>query len=388
MVSRRSDLTRPAFANCVVSLAMFLWLLRESGSLLDRLSAAASGDSRVFLTGRIAAATVTAFVVALLFGPPVIRWLQTRFRERIDSASDALNMLHASKNATPTMGGVFLIAAVVASGLLWGDLQNGAVLVALAAATGFCAIGAVDDWIKLSSQRRGLTVRQKLLAQILVAAAAGVALYHQQLGLPQGVELSLPVGGLGIWLGASFPLWATFVIVGSSNAVNLTDGLDGLAGGCAVLTSTAMAGLCYLAGHAVWTDYLGVPFLPHAGELAVVLGALTGAMLGFLWFNCYPAQIFMGDAGSLPVGALLGIAALVSRQEVLLAIAGGIFVIETLSVLAQVSWFRMTGRRLIACSPLHNHFILKGQHELKVVVRFWIGSALCAVVALALLKIR
>src|SRR5690606_17524912 len=177
-------------------------------------------------------------------------------------------------------------------------------------------------------------------------------------------------------------------IVGSSNAVNLTDGLDGLAGGCAVLTAGAMAALCYIVGHAVWSEYLGVAHIVHAGELAVVLGALAGAMLGFLWFNCYPAQVFMGDAGSLPIGALLGVAALATRQEALLVIAGGVFVLETVSVILQIGWYRLTGRRLIACSPLHNHFVLSGQHELKVVVRFWIGSAVCAVLALAFLKVR
>ncbi|HEX6985742.1 MAG TPA: phospho-N-acetylmuramoyl-pentapeptide-transferase [Planctomycetaceae bacterium] len=367
---------------------MFLWLLRESGPLFDRVASATAGDSRVFLTARIAAATVTAFLAALLLGGPVIRWLGGRFRERVDSASERLNALHERKNATPTMGGLFVVAAVVASSTLWGDLTNGAVLLALAAAVAFCAIGAADDWIKLSTRKRGLTARQKLLGQTVVAAAVGLLLYGELARSPHGLELGLPIGSSAVWLGAAFPLWAVFVLVGSSNAVNLTDGLDGLAGGCAVLTAGAMAGLCYVAGHAVWAGYLGMPYVPQAGEVAVVLGALAGAMLGFLWFNCHPAQVFLGDAGSLPVGALLGFGALVSRQEVLLAVAGGVFVVETLSVIAQVGWFKLTGRRLIACSPLHNHFVLRGQHELKVVVRFWIGSAVCAAIAAALLKVR
>jgi phospho-N-acetylmuramoyl-pentapeptide-transferase len=367
---------------------MLLWLLRESGPLFDRVTAAAAGDSRVFLTGRIAAAALTAFLAALLFGAPAIHWLGHRFRERIDSASQRLDALHAGKNATPTMGGLFVIAATLTASLLWSDLTSPYVLLAVSAGIAFCAIGAADDWIKLSTSRRGLTVRQKLLAQMVVAGLLGLMLGTALAESPRGLALSLPIGGSGLWLGAAFPLWAALVLVGSSNAVNLTDGLDGLAGGCAVLPAAAMGGLCYVAGHAVWAAYLGIPFVAGAGETAVVLAALAGATLGFLWFNCHPAQVFMGDAGSLPIGALLGFGALVARQEVLLVVAGGVFVVETLSVVAQVGWFRLTGRRLIACSPLHNHFVLSGHHELTVVVRFWIGSALCVAIALALLKVR
>lgn len=367
---------------------MFLWLLRESGSLFDRLNAVAAGDSRIYLTGRIAAATVTAFVAAVVLGRPVIRLLSERFRERVDSASSALNALHAGKNATPTMGGVFVIAAVVVSSLLWCDLSNRMVLLAMTAAVAFCTLGAVDDWIKSTSPRRGLTVWQKLLAQIVVAAGAGMLLASENLAVGGAPALTAPFGSQILWLGATFPVWAAFVMIGSSNAVNLTDGLDGLAGGCAVMTAAAMAALCYVAGHAVWAEYLDVPFVPHAGEVAVVLGALAGGMLGFLWFNCHPAEVFLGDAGSLPVGAVLAFGALVARQELLLAVAGGVFVVETLSVIAQVGWFRLTRRRLIACSPLHNHFVLTGHHELKIVVRFWIGSAVCAAIALSLLKVR
>lgn len=367
---------------------MFLWLLRNSDSLLEGVSASASGDSRAFLAGRVAAATVTAFLAALLLGRPVIRWLGRRFRERVESASQRLDALHAGKNATPTMGGVFVVAAVLLACFVWADLKNPLVLLAIAVAAGYGLIGAADDWIKARSKRRGLTVRQKFAAQVAIGAVVACVLWREFAAVPNGLSLHWPVGGHAAWLGAAFPLWGMLVLVGSSNAVNLTDGLDGLAGGCGVLTTGAMAGLCYVAGNAVWSDYFGVPFVPGAGEVAVALGALGGAMLGFLWFNCYPAQVFMGDAGSLPIGALLGFGALVSRQEALLAIAGGVFVVETLSVIAQVGWFRMTGRRLIACSPLHNHFVLTGHHELKVVVRFWIGSAVLAVLALASLKVR
>src|SRR6185436_10279542 len=189
-------------------------------------------------------------------------------------------------------------------------------------------------------------------------------------------------------LGVGFILWSTFVLVGSSNAVNLTDGLDGLAGGCMVFAGSAFVALTYLAGHKVMAEYLSIPYIPGTGELSIVLGATVGAVLGFLWFNCYPAEVFMGDTGSLPLGALIGLAALVSRQEVLLLIVGGVFVVETLSVIAQVGWFRYRGTRLIACSPLHNHFLFRGQHEMKIVVRFWIVAALLAIIGIASLKIR
>jgi phospho-N-acetylmuramoyl-pentapeptide-transferase len=178
------------------------------------------------------------------------------------------------------------------------------------------------------------------------------------------------------------------VVVGSTNAVNLTDGLDGLASGCLIFSGLTFVGLAYVAGHKVLADYLNIPFVSSSGELAVVLGAMAGAMLGFLWFNCHPAQVFMGDTGSLSLGSLLALGALATRQEILLVVCGGIFVIEALSVMAQVGWFRLTKKRLIACSPLHNHYLFNGQHEMKIVVRFWIGSALLSIMAVASLKIR
>jgi phospho-N-acetylmuramoyl-pentapeptide-transferase len=226
------------------------------------------------------------------------------------------------------------------------------------------------------------------LAQTILAAAIGAVLYWDRNGDPQGLDLIWPLGNHGAWLGGAFLVWSTLVLVGSSNAVNLTDGLDGLAGGCTVFAGSAFVALTYLAGHRTMADYLGIPFVSGCGELSVVMGALVGAMLGFLWFNCYPAQVFMGDTGSLPVGAVLALAALVAHQEVLLAIVGGVFVLETLSVIGQVGWFKLTGNRLIACSPLHNHYLFRGQHEIKIVVRFWIGSALLAILGVASLKVR
>jgi phospho-N-acetylmuramoyl-pentapeptide-transferase len=367
---------------------MLVWLVNLFGPMLREMERHLSGDSHVFLTARTALASVAAFVMALSLGPFAIRWLQSRFRERIDSASKRLNEIQSVKQSTPTMGGIFIVASIVIATVICGDLENRYVQLALATAIGFGALGAADDWIKLNTRRNGLSVRQKLAAQFLLAAAIGLVLYVERRNVPGGLELHWPIGNHAVWLGGAFLAWSTLVLVGTSNAVNLTDGLDGLAGGCTVFAGSAFVALTYLAGHKTMADYLGIPFISGCGELSVVIGAMVGAMLGFLWFNCYPAQVFMGDTGSLPIGALLALAALVSRQEILLAVVGGIFVIETLSVLAQVSWFKLTGKRIIACSPLHNHYLFRGQHEIKIVVRFWIGSAVLAIIGVASLKLR
>ena len=367
---------------------MLVWLLNQFAPLLKGMELATGGDSRVFLTARTALASVASFLTAMFLGPAAIRWLQARFRERIDSGSERLNELQAGKTSTPTMGGLFVVGAVVIAVLACADLSNRYVQLALLASVGFAGIGAADDWIKLRTSRNGLTIRQKLLAQTALALVVSTVLYLEQLDKPHGLELIWPIGGAGLALGAGFIAWSVLVLVGSSNAVNLTDGLDGLASGCTIFAGAAFVALTYLAGHHVLADYLGIPFMPGAGELSVVMAALVGAVLGFLWFNCYPAQVFMGDTGSLTIGGLLALAALATRQEVLLVVVGGVFVIETVSVILQVGWFRLTGARLIACSPLHNHFLFKGQHEIKIVVRFWIGSALLAIVAVASLKIR
>ncbi len=367
---------------------MLTWLIQRFAPLQEQMTAHAAGDSRVFLTARTAAATVTAFLAAIVWGPVAIRFLRKHFRERIDSASSRLNDLHAGKSNTPTMGGLFIVGSILASVLLWGDLGSSYVQIAIFVMVAFAAVGAIDDWIKQATSRRGLGVRQKLALQIGISLVTGYWLYNVQRTQPHGVDLVCPFGDGSLSLGGGFVLWTMLVIVGSSNGVNLTDGLDGLASGCMVFAGTAFVALTYLAGHAVMAGYLNIPHIGGSGELTIVLGAMVGAMLGFLWFNCYPAEVFMGDAGSLPLGALLGLAALVTRQEAMLILIGGVFVIETLSVIAQVGWFRMTGSRLIACSPLHNHFVFRGHPEHKIVVRFWIGSALLAMTAVASLKIR
>lgn len=354
---------------------MLIWLLQELGPVWR-------------LTARTALASVTAFLLALLLGPVAIRWLKARFRERVASASARLNEIQASKNATPTMGGLFILGAVLVSVLLWGDLSSRYVQLGLLTALGFGALGAADDWIKLSSSRNGLTVRQKLAGQFVIGGILGSLLYAHHRSLPLGLSLTWPFGEFHVPLGIGFVLWSAFVLVAMTNAVNLTDGLDGLAGGCTVFAGSAFVALTYLAGHKVMAEYLRIPHIAGAGDLSVVLGATVGAVLGFLWFNCHPAQVFMGDTGSLPLGGLFGLAALVTRQEVLLLIVGGIFVAETLSVVVQVFWFRRTGKRILACSPLHNHFLFRGHHEMKIVVRFWIVAALLAIIGIASLKIR
>ncbi|MCA9070474.1 MAG: phospho-N-acetylmuramoyl-pentapeptide-transferase [Planctomycetaceae bacterium] len=367
---------------------MFYWFIKEYGALLEHLELHSSGDSRVFLTARIALASLTSFALALGFGPVAIRWLKERYQERIDSASERLNELHASKSSTPTMGGLFIVLSIVVATLLWGNLSNSLVLLALFVVLSFSMLGAVDDWIKLRTKQNGLRVRQKFVGQIVLSLVMSLGLYFIHRESHETLGIVWPIKNYVIPLGVGYVCWSIVVCVSTSNAVNLTDGLDGLAGGCLVFSGLTFVGLSYVAGHAVIADYVSIPFVPECGELAVVLGAMVGAMLGFLWFNCYPAQVFMGDTGSLSIGALLALGALASRQEILLLICGGMFVVEALSVILQVGWFRMTRKRLIACSPLHNHYLFKGQHEMKIVVRFWIGSALLSIMAIASLKIR
>jgi phospho-N-acetylmuramoyl-pentapeptide-transferase len=368
---------------------MLYWWLQSAALRSSEMATADTGDSPVFLTARIAAAALTSFVAALVFGPLAIRWLRSKkLGERIVSASTRLNELHAGKQNTPTMGGLFIVAAILASTALWADLGNRYVQLAMAVTAGFAVLGGADDWIKLRTSRRGMSARGKLVGQIgLALLASGWLLWIQQ-GKPLGDCLVSPIGTASVSLGVGYLAWAAFVMVGSSNAVNLTDGLDGLAPGSIVFTGAAMTGLTYLAGHRVLAEYLVIPHFAGVGELAVIIGALIGAAMGFLWFNCHPAEVFMGDTGSLPLGALLGLVAMAIKQEFVFAVVGGIFVAETMSVLLQVGIRRMTGKRILACSPLHHHFQFRGVPETKIVVRFWIVGALLAIAGLASLKLR
>ncbi len=367
---------------------MIYWLLSEFGSLFRQVANHSTGDSRVFLTARIALASVTSFLLAIGLGPIAISWLKRRFQERIDSASERLNQIQAPKASTPTMGGMFIVAAIVIATFLWANLANHFIQLALFVVIAFACLGALDDWIKLSTTRNGLTSRQKLFWQIGLSCLTAAGLYQLQTYNEEPLGIVWPVGNYVISLGILSIVWSAFVIVGALNAVNLTDGLDGLAGGCLIFAGLTFVGLTYITGHHALAGYLSIPYVNGCGELAVVLGAMVGAMLGFLWFNCYPAEVFMGDTGSLSLGALLAFGALASRHEMLLVVCGGIFVLEAISVIMQVGWFRLTKKRLIACSPLHNHYLFKGQHEMKIVVRFWIGSALLSIMAIASLKIR
>ena len=367
---------------------MLLWLLHHFGHLLEQVTLRTTGASRVFLTARIATSSVFAFLLSVVFGPIAIRWLKKRFRERIASASETLNQLHAAKQETPTMGGLFVMGAVVLSALLCADVGNTFVQLALFVIVSLTGIGGYDDWIKQRTKRNGLNARQKLVAQVLVATVAGYVLYVYHSSDGYGAAIIWPLGNIAFPIGMLFVAWAAFVIVGAANGVNLTDGLDGLVAGCTVFCGGALAGLAYLCGRTDMSSYLSIPHVAGCGELAVVLGALVGAMLGFLWFNCHPAEVFMGDAGSLPTGGLLALVALVSRQELLLTIFGGIFVAETISVIVQIAGFKLTGRRLLRCSPLHNHFVFRGDHETRIVTRFWIVSALLAIIGIATLKLR
>ncbi|HVC94148.1 MAG TPA: phospho-N-acetylmuramoyl-pentapeptide-transferase [Pirellulales bacterium] len=361
---------------------MLIWFLHHLAALgipawwSERIAAVDKSSPRALL------ASAASFTVALVMGPRLIAWLRCRFREPIVSDSPTLRQLHQAKHATPTMGGLFIVAGLLVGILVFADLTNRYVQVAALTAVGLAAVGVVDDLAKLRGRRNGLTIRGKLLGQTPIALAAAWLVYQQHARTTDGLLWNLP--GLGEFsLGAWFVPLAVVVIVGSSNAVNLTDGLDGLAGGCLILATGAMAVLVFAGGHAGLAEYLHVARIPQAGEMLVVAGGMTGGVLGFLWFNCHPAQVFMGDTGSLPLGGLLGLLAVIARQELLLAIVGGVFVAEAASVLLQIGWYRSTGRRLFRCAPLHHHFEFEGWPETQIVVRFWIASALCALVGLA-----
>ena len=361
---------------------MLLWFLNHLTALSPE---SLSGWAKI--TPRAAMAAGISFTVAVLLGPWWIAWLRRHFRESIKSDSAEVARLHRDKQSTPTMGGLFVVAALVASLLLFGDLYNGYMAPALVVAVGLTLVGIVDDLVKIRTAAKGIGVRSKFMAQLLVAGVAAVLLYQQQAAVPEGLLLRLPLVGTSLSLGLWFVPLAIIVIVGASNAVNLTDGLDGLAGGCLVAAVAAMTGLVYAAGHAEWAAYLGVPRIPHAGEMTVLAGGMIGGVLGFLWFNCHPAQVFLGNTGALPLGGLLGFLAVVARQELLLVIIAGVFVVEALSVMVQVGYYKWRRRRLLRCAPLHHHFQFLGWAENKIVVRFWIASSLCALLGAASLKL-
>ncbi|HET8763610.1 MAG TPA: phospho-N-acetylmuramoyl-pentapeptide-transferase [Rhodanobacter sp.] len=346
-----------------------------------------------YITFRSIMAALTALAITLLLGPAMIRELAVLKAGQVVRSDGPKT--HLSKAGTPTMGGVMILFAVTVASILWADLHNRYVWIVLAVMLTFGVIGFYDDYRKLVlKDSRGLASRWKYFWQSLFGLAAALFLYFTA---PHAVG-SLPVAETSLYvplfkhvvipLGGFFVVVTYFIIVGFSNAVNLTDGLDGLATMPTVLVSGALGVFAYLAGNRVFSDYLGIPAIPGAGELAIITGALAGAGLGFLWFNTYPAQVFMGDVGALAIGAALGCIAVIVRQEVVLLIMGGIFVLETASVMIQVASFKLTGRRVFRMAPIHHHFELKGWPEPRVIVRFWIISVVLVLVGLATLKVR
>ena len=348
----------------------------------------------LYVTFRAIAAAVTAFLLTLIFGNFIIRILiALKLGQPIRGAAEVhrLAELHGGKQGTPTMGGVMVIGSVFVSSLLWARLDNRFVWLVLFCMIYLGALGFADDYLKVTKKKSdGISGRIKLVFQIALALIVTAVFLSSPLLEVQARALYVPfvkspvIPNMG---------WFTFVffllvIVGSSNAVNLTDGLDGLAIGCTVTVAFAYALLSYAAGNFRIAEYLQVPFYPFAGELTVVCSALIGAGLGFLWFNCFPAKVFMGDTGSLSIGGMIGVVAICCKQELLLVVVGGVFVIEAVSVILQVMSFKLTGKRIFVMSPLHHHFELTGWKENTVIVRFWILSIIFALLGLATLKLR
>ena len=341
-----------------------------------------------YITFRTAMSAVTALAVALVLGPAMIRYLR---RAQIGQSIRAEGpKTHLTKAGTPTMGGLLILLAVVSATLLWMDLSNRFVWIALATLVGVGAVGFADDWTKVTRRRSlGLTGRGKLVPQFLVAIAVAFAIEQWAGHGAFSTVITFPfLKKLLLDLGVLYIPFVALVVVGSSNAVNLTDGLDGLATGAVGIAAGTYALLAYVTGNAVAARYLQIPFIPLSGELAVFCGALVGASLGFLWFNCHPADVFMGDVGALPLGAAIAAVAVMTKQEILLAIVGGLFVLEALSVIIQVASFKSTGKRVFKMAPLHHHFELMGWAESRVIIRFWILALFFAVLGLSTLKLR
>lgn len=340
-----------------------------------------------FITFRTIMAALTALLVSLAIGPWFIRFLAAK--KLGQPIREVGPQTHFDKAGTPTMGGALILISIVIATLLWADLTNRYVWMVLFVTTAFGAIGFIDDYHKLKQNNsRGLTAAAKYLLQSIAALAAALFLYYTA-DVPGATELLLPFfKDVAIPLGFGFVVLTYFVIVGSSNAVNLTDGLDGLAIVPAVMVALGLGIFAYATGNIIFAEYLGFPFIPGAGEVAIFCAAMAGAGLGFLWFNTYPAQVFMGDVGALSVGAALGLIAVVVRQEIVFVVMAGIFVIETLSVIIQVVSFKLTGKRIFRMAPIHHHFELKGWPEPKVIVRFWIISVMLVLISLATLKVR
>ena len=353
-------------------------------------------------------AVLLGFGLVLVFGTPTIRWL---LRQKIGDVPEFynadLNELMKSKSATPTMGGILIIGSVLVTALLLADLRNRHVIIAVFVLLWLVALGGIDDWLKLTSARRGpgsregLHAWEKLLFQLGIGAVAGFFLYRYSAGNESAHVLTLPFQrtyvpgtmdmepGVIVLGSAAFVIITTLLIAGTSNAVNLTDGMDGLAAGALAVASFALMALCFIAGNVETARFLMVPYVDGARELTIVTGATAGACLGFLWFNCSPAQVFMGDTGALPLGGLMAFVAVAIRQEILLLVIGGVFFMEMGSVILQVGYFKWTGgKRIFRCAPIHHHFQLAGWSEHQVVTRFWVLAVMCAMAALVSIKLR
>lgn len=342
-----------------------------------------------YLTFRTGGAMMTALAVSFLFGPVLIELLRSRQGQGQPIREDGPESHLLTKKGTPTMGGVLILLAVCSATLLWSDLTNVYVWSVIGVTVGFGFIGFLDDFLKVSKRNtKGLSGKLKLLMQV---AISGVATFAVLSGLPEGLQTTLAVPFLKdllLDLGWVFVAFAIFVMVGSSNAVNLTDGLDGLAIVPVMIAAGVFCLIAYLSGNTIFSNYLQLHYVPGAGELSVFCGALVGGGLGFLWFNAPPAKVFMGDTGSLALGGALGAVSVVTKHELVLAIVGGLFVLETVSVIVQVVSFKLTGKRVFAMAPLHHHFEKKGWAESTIVIRFWIIASILAMAGLATLKLR
>lgn len=337
-----------------------------------------------YITFRTIYAALTALVLSFILGPYLIERLKILKLGEVVRTDGPPN--HFSKAGTPTMGGAIILLVMILSVLLWGNLSNSYVWVVLFVTAGMGAIGFIDDYSKVVKKKKGgMRAPTKFFFQVIVALGAALFLYSQNFD----TVVTIPfLKDVKINLGYFYPAFVVLVIVGASNAVNLTDGLDGLAIGPMIMAAATYMLFAYLAGHVKIANYLHILYVPKVGELAVVAGAMVGASLGFLWFNTYPAQVFMGDVGSLSLGGALGTLAILTKNEALLVVVGGIFVVEALSVIFQVASFKLTGKRVFAMAPIHHHYELKGWPEPKIIVRFWIISIILALVAISTLKIR
>ena len=341
-----------------------------------------------YITVRSGGAFLTALVISFIMGPHVIAWLKSKQGEGQPIRTDGPEG-HLKKKGTPTMGGFLILMALSISTLVWMDLSNGFVWVTLFVTMGFGAVGFADDYRKLTRRsHNGVSGRKRLLLEAAIAGLAAVAIV-QLTGDGLATKFALPFLKNALFeLGIFFVPVAMFVIVGASNSVNLTDGLDGLAIVPAMIAAASFGLIAYLAGNVVYANYLQIHHVPGTGELLVFCAALIGAGLGFLWFNAPPAMVFMGDTGSLAIGAALGAISVITKNEVVLAIIGGVFVLETVSVIVQVASFKLTGKRVFRMAPIHHHFEKKGWHEPTIVIRFWIIAVILAIVGLSTLKLR